>query len=71
MYIIFCTCFIVKYFLELLYFPPGKCKSRFRRALKTNNTVDVTTETIFPFVRMVPSVFTGKYKAEYEVSAGV
>lgn len=39
--------------------------------LKTNNTVDVTTETIFPFVRMVPSVFTGKYKAEYAVSAGV
>ena len=39
--------------------------------LKTNNTVNVTTETIFPFVKMVPSVFTGKYKAEYEVSAGV
>ena len=39
--------------------------------LKTNNTVNVTTETIFPFVKMVPSVFTGKYKAEYEVPSGM
>lgn len=43
--------------------PPGP--------LKTNNTVNVTTETIFPFVKMVPSVFTGKYKAEYEVPSGM